>query len=638
MTRKNIVRRTAIGHHRRVALFESLEYRRLMSGTTAAAVEISVDPAGFISGTVFNDINVNGRHNTAEPGLPGRTIYIDANNDHMMEPGEKRAVTNSAGEYAFIGLTPGNYLLRQVLPAGWRQTTPAQNFAQHVHLTNQAVHFKSFGATASSATWNDYGGNSQHTGLSSVASQSMDTIRWSAPVDLQAQISGNDIFIHYGTPLFTADNVMILPVKTGVDDGFELQGRQALDGKLLWTVQTDYLLPPHDWTPSYSPTLTRDNRVYFAGIGGTVYYIDHVNLPGAKTIHQLAYYGLSQYAAHKSELNATVFIDTPITSDEAGNIFFGVQVTGNNPLNLTGGLARISNTGVGAFASASAVTGSLAVTKVAQNCAASLSNDGKLVYVSMEKSSDFFGAAGILAPNYLVALDSRTLALVGKVALIDPGDGALATVPDASTASPMVGPDGDVYYGILDDANDNHDRGFLLHFNRDLSQTKTTGAFGWDDTASVVPASMVPSYHGSSEYLLMTKYNDYAGLGGTGVNRLAVLDPNATEVDPISGVTTMKEVLTIAGVTPDQQFPQIPGAVREWCINTAVVDPQTNSVLAGSEDGRLYRWNLVSNTFTQVIKLTDGIGEAYTPTIIGPDGTVYAINDAILFAVGSSSL
>src|SRR5678816_3864860 len=98
----------------------------------------------------------------------------------------------------------------------------------------------------------------------------------------------------------------------------------------------------------------------------------------------------------------------------------------------------------------------------------------------------------------------------------------------------------------------------------------------------------------------------------------------------------MKQVLTIAGPTPDMnQVPfGYPNAVREWCINTAAVDTFTHSVLAGSEDGVLYRWDLETNTFSESIVLTPGIGEAYTPTFVGHDGKVYAINNATLFAVG----
>jgi hypothetical protein len=92
----------------------------------------------------------------------------------------------------------------------------------------------------------------------------------------------------------------------------------------------------------------------------------------------------------------------------------------------------------------------------------------------------------------------------------------------------------------------------------------------------------------------------------------------------------MKEILTIAGQTPDGPPAT---AVREWCINTAVVDPLTDSVLANSEDGKLYRWDLTTNSFTQRITLSGGIGEAYTPTVIGTDGTAYGINDAVLFAI-----
>jgi hypothetical protein len=223
---------------------------------------------------------------------------------------------------------------------------------------------------------------------------------------------------------------------------------------------------------------------------------------------------------------------------------------------------------------------------------------------------------------------------------MDPQTNTPAQLPNIGTASPTVGPDGDVYFGVLD--NSNTSRGFLNHFNAALTVTKPTGGFGWDDTASIVPAAMVPGYiagGGTSTYLLMTKYNNYASTGGQGDNRLAILDPNATQTDTRnnpSGALIMKEILSIAGPTPDDEWTGIyPNAVREWCINTAAVDPLTDSILVNSEDGKLYRWDLATNTLTQAIPITAGIGEAYTPTAIGPDGTVYAINDATLFAVGA---
>src|SRR4029079_392447 len=186
-----------------------------------------------------------------------------------------------------------------------------------------------------------------------------------------------------------------------------------------------------------------------------------------------------------------------------------------------------------------------------------------------------------------------------QVRLKDP-NGNDALLPNDGSASPTVGLDGDVYFGVLENPFPyNHVRGWLLHFSADLSQSYPPGAFGWDDTPSIVPATMIPSYTGPSAYLLMTKYNNYAGIGGNGINKLAIVDPHATMTDPITGTTVMNEVLTIAGVTPDEDLVgQYPNAVRAWCINTAVVDPQTGSVLANSEDGKLYRWDLATNTFT----------------------------------------
>src|SRR6185369_15480725 len=118
-----------------------------------------------------------------------------------------------------------------------------------------------------------------------------------------------------------------------------------------------------------------------------------------------------------------------------------------------------------------------------------------------------------------------------------------------------------------------------------------------------------------------------------GVNKLAVLDPQAYQVDARTNAVVMKEILTIAGPTPDPDHVDAahPDAVREWCINTAAIDARSKCALVNNEDGVLYRWDFRTNTLSQSVVLTSGVGEAYTPTVVGPDGTVYAINNATLF-------
>jgi hypothetical protein len=472
--------------------------------------------------------------------------------------------------------------------------------------------------------WSGFARDPQHDGYSTIPSQSLDSIHWHTPVDLAPQYSGNDLLIHYGTPLVTGANTVIVPVKTGASGGFRIEAHSGASGALAWSSPTDYVLPPGGgWTPSYSPALTPTGRVYFPGAGGTVYYIDNPDAPGPKTRGHLAFYGIGNYT--HAGFDGTVYINTPITADANGTIYFGFQVTGSNPLGLVGGIARIDATGAGSWVAASVLANDSGITKIVTNSAPALSNDGSVLYAAVD-SGDF-------TSGYVVALNSTTLAPLARVALIDPTSGWPAYLSDSGTASPSIGPDGDVYMGVLEHPF-NSSRGWLLHFTGDLSQQKITGAFGWDDTASMVPSWMVPSYHGTSSYLVFSKYNNYAGLGGDGINKIAILDPNDTEVDPRTGATVMKEVLTIAGPTPD---PDHPGGVREWCINSAAVDPATDSVLANSEDGKLYRWNLSTNSLVQVVTLTAGIGEAYTPTAIGADGTVYAINNATLFAVGKNS-
>jgi len=243
-------------------------------------------------------------------------------------------------------------------------------------------------------------------------------------------------------------------------------------------------------------------------------------------------------------------------------------------------------------------------------------------------------AAGEHAWGALLALDAQTLATRSQVVLRDPATGAFGWVDDNASASPSVGPDGDVYYGVLESNTPAHNfRGWLLHYDAALHTTKPPGSFGWDETVSIVPAAMVPQYTGNSPYLIVSKYNNYAGVGtGNGLNQMAILDPSTPQSDTISGIPVMREVLLILGPTPETTG--FPCSVREWCVNTVAVDPATSSVLVNSEDGKLYRWHLPSNQLTQNVRFNNGYAESYTPTAIGPDGKVFAINNATLFAVG----
>ena len=192
-----------------------------------------------------------------------------------------------------------------------------------------------------------------------------------------------------------------------------------------------------------------------------------------------------------------------------------------------------------------------------------------------------------------------------------------------------------MYYGVEENPWLSHDgRGWLLHFNATLTRTKIPGSFGMDNTVSVLPARAVPGYHGTSRYLLVTKYNNYVGAGphGNGHNEVAVLDPRASQQDPYANVRTMKAVKTI--LSPVHVPGERRGARYEWCINSAVVDTDDDSVIANNADGTVYRWDLATNTLAEKIRLNAPYAEPYTPTIIGPDGTVYAINNATLYAIG----
>ena len=151
--------------------------------------------------------------------------------------------------------------------------------------------------TLLSTGWNGLLGNAQHTGISSVASQPLDTIHWTTPVDFNPGDAGG---AHYGSPLITPNNTVIVPFRSGADQ-FQVEAFNGATGSLLWSYTSDYTLPPYSWLPPYGTSLSSNGVLYFPGAGGTVYGINNPDTPGTKTPFQVPFYGtLAYYQANQA--------------------------------------------------------------------------------------------------------------------------------------------------------------------------------------------------------------------------------------------------------------------------------------------------------------------------------------------------
>ena len=107
-------------------------------------------PVTSITGTVYEDVDGNGALDGSDTGLAGWTVYQDANGNGSPDTGEATAVTGGNGTYAFSGVTPGTYTIRQVSQARFRQTAPTGSGAHSVTVAEGDV-----------STDNDFGNEPQ---------------------------------------------------------------------------------------------------------------------------------------------------------------------------------------------------------------------------------------------------------------------------------------------------------------------------------------------------------------------------------------------------------------------------------------------------------------------------------------------
>ena len=77
-----------------------------------------------IKGTIWNDLNANGVLDSGEQGQAEVQIYLDTNNNGVLDTDEPVTTTDESGKYEFTSLEPGTYIVREVIPQGFKQTFP----------------------------------------------------------------------------------------------------------------------------------------------------------------------------------------------------------------------------------------------------------------------------------------------------------------------------------------------------------------------------------------------------------------------------------------------------------------------------------------------------------------------------------
>ncbi len=162
-------------------------------------------------------------------------------------------------------------------------------------------------AQALNVPWSGYGHDPQHTATSATATQGLHAIHWQTPVDQNPPGGGTGpLYAHYGSPVVTAGNTVIVPVTT-VAGTYQLQAFNGATGSPVYTLSSSYSLPAHGWIPPYGPALSLGARLYYPGPGGTIYYRTLPNSPSGTT-GQVAFYGTALYNANQAAFNSTVQI------------------------------------------------------------------------------------------------------------------------------------------------------------------------------------------------------------------------------------------------------------------------------------------------------------------------------------------
>jgi outer membrane protein assembly factor BamB len=185
-------------------------------------------------------------------------------------------------------------------------------------------------------------------------------------------------------------------------------------------------------------------------------------------------------------------------------------------------------------------------------------------------------------------------------------------VIDESTASPVVAPDGSVFFGVH--TRYNYSRGHLMKFSSSGTYLAAYD-FGWDITPAVDARG--------GGYSIIVKDNHYPGIGSYCANeRVCGQDPEANG----------HAISRLRGDTLAVEWSVRSPEGAEWCINAPAVD-RNGTTYALNEDGAIYA--IASDgAIRKRLPLKQPLGAAYTPLSLDGTGRIYAQNAGHLFVLG----
>jgi hypothetical protein len=508
-------------------------------------------------------------------------------------------------------------------------------------------------------------------------------------------LTTGNLLVHYQTPLVDGSAVY-MEFKSGAYTSLatwqtQTWNEQRLDwvnGSLArtWAFRSDwkpvpYHLPSGPFVPVWEPVFHAalwEDFVYVPGFGGTLYKL-------AKRDGSL----LAHIRPFGRTVNPDVFLTGPITVDPSGVVYYvAVQLDRANPwtadavnswlvkvedghahaatiASLTPGAPRGPDRCPGTFdatplpwppapdAVAPAVP--CGSQRPALNSAPAVGPDGTIYVVTVAHLTDrtayLLAVNPDLSPKWQASLRERLhdgcgvlvppSGMPGGCAAgardgVDPAENRPGSgrILDASTASPVVAPDGSIVLGVF--TRYNYDQGHLMKFSAQ-GHFLASYPFGWDDTPAI--------YQHDGTWSVITKDNHYGGTGSY-CDDVLFCPPVRTAADPEAYYITQLS----SDLVPEWSYQNTNmlsctrganGKITcisdhpagfEWCVNAPAVDGN-GVVYANSEDGNLYVIDQGGRLRTNLF-LNLAIGAAYTPLAIGPDGRIYSENFGTLFVLG----